>query len=110
TAEWAGKDTSYAPDEKGEYQMLIDWVKITPQSPDNSTESWPGSKYLKQMETGTNGGSGKNEGVSEDDANSGGSRVNNNEGNSNALSRSPSAAQMGGSAVLMALTALAFFE
>ncbi|KAG0057169.1 hypothetical protein BGZ83_001112 [Gryganskiella cystojenkinii] len=62
TAEWAGQNTSYAPNEQGEYQMLIDWVKITPMNPDNSTEPWPGSKYLGNGNgggsTGNNGGNG----------------------------------------------------
>ncbi|KAG0242169.1 concanavalin A-like lectin/glucanase domain-containing protein [Mortierella sp. GBAus27b] len=113
TADWAGKDTSYAPDEKREYQLLVDWVKITPQTPDNSTEPWPGSKYLKQMETGTNGGSGKNGGLGDDDPNLGkGSNGAHDRGNDNgnqnsAQSRSLSAAQMGGSFILAALMAIA---
>ncbi|KAG0337312.1 hypothetical protein BG000_005572 [Podila horticola] len=54
TAEWAGKNTSYEPNEQREYQLLVDWVKITPQTPENSTDPWPGQKYLKQMEGGSN--------------------------------------------------------
>lgn len=54
TAEWAGKDTSYEPNEQREYQMWVDWVKINPQTPENSTDPWPGQKYLKQMEGGKN--------------------------------------------------------
>lgn len=117
TAEWAGKDTSYGPDEKREYQMLVDWVKITPQFPDNSTEPWPGAKYQKQMENGKNGGSGKNGGVSDDDptagkdgASGGGHRNGDNGSETNknsALGRSLSAAQMGGSLILVALAAMA---
>ncbi|KAF9286438.1 hypothetical protein BGZ68_002910 [Mortierella alpina] len=56
TAEWAGKNTSYEPNETREYQMVVDWVNITPMTPENSTDPWPGSKYLKQMETGGNAG------------------------------------------------------
>ncbi|KAF9183774.1 hypothetical protein BGZ51_003766 [Haplosporangium sp. Z 767] len=58
TADWAGKNTSYEPNEQREYQLLVDWVKITPMNPDTSTDPWPGSKYIKQMETGNNDGKG----------------------------------------------------
>ncbi|KAG0234869.1 hypothetical protein BGW42_006146 [Actinomortierella wolfii] len=50
TADWAGKGTSYGPNNDREYQMWVDWVKITPMNPDTSSEPWPGSKYLKRME------------------------------------------------------------
>ena len=73
TAEWAGKNTSYAPDERRVYEMMVDWAKITPLNPDNSTDPWPGSKYLKQMETGTNGGSGSNGGAGNGSGSSGNS-------------------------------------
>ncbi|KAK3809613.1 MAG: concanavalin A-like lectin/glucanase domain-containing protein [Linnemannia gamsii] len=56
TAEWAGENTSYEPNETREYQFAIDWVKITPMEPANSTEPWPGAKYRKQMEEGQNNG------------------------------------------------------
>ncbi|KAG0346452.1 hypothetical protein BG004_001716 [Podila humilis] len=58
TADWAGKNTSYEPDERREYQMIVDWVKILPTNPDTSTDPWPGQKYLKQMEGGKNDGHG----------------------------------------------------
>ncbi|KAF9345987.1 hypothetical protein BGX34_004299 [Mortierella sp. NVP85] len=113
TAEWAGKDTSYGPDEKREYQMMVDWVKITPQFPDNSTEPWPGAKYQKQMENGKNGGSGKNGGVSDDDptagrdgASSGGHDRGSETNKNSALGRSLSAAQLGTSLILVALAAM----
>ena len=80
TAEWAGKNTSYEPNETREYQLLVDWVNITPMTPENSTDPWPGSKYLKQMETGgndganggTNGGSGSGGGANTGNGGSGG--------------------------------------
>ncbi|KAF9411284.1 hypothetical protein BGZ94_001384 [Podila epigama] len=58
TAEWAGANTSYAPEERREYQLWVDWVKITPQTPENPNDPWPGQKYLKQMEGGKNDGHG----------------------------------------------------
>ncbi|KAF9917826.1 hypothetical protein BX616_011178 [Lobosporangium transversale] len=76
TAEWAGKNTSYEPNDQREYQMWIDWVKITPLYPDNSTEPWPGAKYLEQMKTGNNGDSGSNGGI----GNGGGQKDGDNNG------------------------------
>ncbi|KAF9921541.1 hypothetical protein FBU30_008392 [Linnemannia zychae] len=76
TAEWAGENTSYEPNDTREYQLSIDWVKITPLTPDNSTEPWPGSKYIKQMENGQNNGN-SNGGI----GNGGGDPNNNGNGN-----------------------------
>ncbi|KAF9972200.1 hypothetical protein BGZ73_004703 [Actinomortierella ambigua] len=69
TADWAGKNTSYGPNNDREYLMSIDWVKITPMNPDTSTEPWPGSKYLKRMEDNTK----KPDDAKDGDANGGGS-------------------------------------
>ncbi|KAI8601059.1 concanavalin A-like lectin/glucanase domain-containing protein [Dissophora ornata] len=106
TADWAGKNTSYEPNDQREYQMLVDWVTITPKYPDNSTEPWPGSKYLKQMETGGNGGSGSNGGVGTG-SNSSGNGGSSDKGNA----ASELGIQIGGIAVLatVATFANAFF-
>ncbi|KAF9907347.1 hypothetical protein EC991_010996 [Linnemannia zychae] len=56
TAEWAGENTSYEPNETREYQLSVDWVKITPMTPESSADPWPGAKYIKQMENGQNNG------------------------------------------------------
>ncbi|KAG0263045.1 hypothetical protein DFQ27_001977 [Actinomortierella ambigua] len=60
TSDWAGKNTSYAPNNEREYIMSVEWVKITPLNPEPAGEPWPGSKYLKRMEEsdGGKGGSG----------------------------------------------------
>ncbi|KAG0200017.1 hypothetical protein BGX28_006799 [Mortierella sp. GBA30] len=105
TAEWAGKNTSYEPNEQREYQMVVDWVNITPTTPENSTDPWPGSKYLKQMETGGNdgsngGGNGSGNGGSvngNDGGNEGGSR--------NKASTMPT--HLAGTFVIVAATVLA---
>jgi hypothetical protein len=36
--------------------LSIDWVKITPMTPENATDPWPGAKYIKQMQNGQNNG------------------------------------------------------
>ncbi|KAG0360370.1 hypothetical protein BGZ54_009581 [Gamsiella multidivaricata] len=114
TADWAGRNTSYEPNDQREYQMLVDWVKIAPQYPDNSTEPWPGSKYLQQMENGTNGGSGKNGGVNDDGSSgsTGNGGSNGNGGSGNWRNAAPGlVAYMGGNAVVavFAAVATAFF-
>ncbi|KAI1307379.1 hypothetical protein EDD11_004463 [Mortierella claussenii] len=110
TAEWAGKNTSYEPNNQREYQLSVDWVKVTPMNPDNSTEPWPGSKYLKQMENGGNGGSGPNGGVgnggnggSGGSSSNGGSNNDGSGGNDGRNAASGPMAHIGGSVLVAAV-------
>ncbi|KAG9063522.1 hypothetical protein KI688_004406 [Linnemannia hyalina] len=71
TAEWAGENTSYEPNDTREYQLSIDWVKITPMVPENATDPWPGAKYITQMQNGQNNGN-TNGGIGNGGGSSGG--------------------------------------
>lgn len=60
--------------------MSIDWVKITPMTPENATDPWPGAKYIKQMQNGQNNGN-TNGGI----GNGGGNPNAGNNGNGNGV-------------------------
>ncbi|KAF8944308.1 hypothetical protein BGZ47_004418 [Haplosporangium gracile] len=74
TTEWAGENTSYEPNDTREYQLSIDWVKITPMTPENATDPWPGAKYIRQMENGQNNGN-SNGGIGNGGGSNGGGPV-----------------------------------
>lgn len=86
--------------------MSIDWVKITPMTPENATDPWPGAKYIKQMENGQNNGN-SNGGIGNGGGSNGGGPIIGGDGGWMGGDNAANGLYSAGSAVVGGVVALA---